>query len=107
MVANLMARQGLHTGSIHQRHPSTEEHAPQEWLLSELALKLDMPSVTLFSWIRRGWVQARKVEQAGGSRWLLWADGAEIERLRARRASPRRGARYVRVEATALSPPSG
>ncbi len=108
MVANLLARQGLHTGSVNQRpHPVDNGRNPQEWPLSELARMLDMPPVTLFSWIRRGWVQARKVEQAGRNRWLLWADDDEIERLRARRAAPRRWARHIRVDAVASQPLSG
>ena len=39
-----------------------------------------MPPVTLFTWIRRGWVTGR--QQANPPRrWILWADEAERERL--------------------------
>lgn len=98
MVSNLLARQGLRSGSAKQRHGADLPHAPNEWLLADLAFELDMPSVTLFSWIRRGWVRARKVDQSGRSFWLIWADSAERERLRARRTAPRRWSRHRRVD---------
>lgn len=98
MVSNLLARQGLRSGSPKQRHTADLPHAPDEWLLADLAFELDMPSVTLFSWIRKGWVRARKVHQSGRTLWLIWADSAECERLRARREAPQRWSRHVRVD---------
>lgn len=102
MVAHLLARQGLHTGSPKQRGHADLALAPGEWPLSDLALALDMPPITLFSWIRKGWVRARQVYQAGRNRWLVWADAQECERLRARRTAPRGWANHQRVDA----PPS-
>ena len=65
-----------------------------EWLLSDLARELSMPSATLHRWRKVGWVQARKLPVAGGH-WALWADAAELKRLarlrglhRARRDQP-------------------
>lgn len=52
-----------------------------EWWLQELAAHLAMPPVTLDHWIRRGWVQARQEAEAP-RRWIVWADAAEVERLR-------------------------
>jgi hypothetical protein len=98
MVATLLIRQGLHSGTPKQRHTAELIRGPQEWLLSDLALELNMPSVTLFSWIRKGWVRARPVEHRGRKLWLVWADGAECERLRARRQGPRRWSRHIRVD---------
>jgi hypothetical protein len=46
-----------------------------------------MPTVTLFTWIRRGWVAAHQQEQPP-HRWILWADPAEVERLRERHQRP-------------------
>jgi DNA invertase Pin-like site-specific DNA recombinase len=51
-----------------------------EWLLSDLARELQMPSATLHSWRKMGWVQARKLPVAGGH-WALWAAGPELKRL--------------------------
>jgi hypothetical protein len=103
MVSSLLARQGLRSGSPKQRHGADLPDAPDEWLLADLAFELDMPSVTLFSWIRKGWVRARKVDQSGRSLWLIWADSAECERLRARRAAAQRWSRHVRVDETLQS----
>jgi DNA invertase Pin-like site-specific DNA recombinase len=51
-----------------------------EWLLTDLARHLGMPSATLHRWRQVGWVQARKLAVPGGH-WALWADAAELERL--------------------------
>ena len=56
---------------------------PQEWWLPELARTLPMPEVTLYTWVRRGWLRAHQQAQPP-HRWILWADGAEVERLRGR-----------------------
>jgi DNA invertase Pin-like site-specific DNA recombinase len=65
-----------------------------EWLLTDLARQLGMPSATLHRWRKVGWVQARKLPVPGGH-WALWADNAEMKRLtrlrrhhRARRDQP-------------------
>jgi len=65
-----------------------------EWLLTDLARHLGMPSGTLHLWRRVGWVHARKLPVPGGH-WALWADAAELKRLarlrrhhRARRDQP-------------------
>ena len=52
-----------------------------EWWLPDLAQALEMPPSTLFSWKRRGKLQARQVSQTD-RRWIIWADEAELERLR-------------------------
>lgn len=98
MVTNLLVRQGLRSGSPQQRHSADVPRDADEWLLADLALKLDMPPVTLFSWIRRDWVQARKVTHGGHALWLIRADSAEVERLRARRHAPRRWNRPQRID---------
>jgi DNA invertase Pin-like site-specific DNA recombinase len=98
MVAHLLARKGLYTGSPKQRASSDLSFAPEEWPLSDLALVLDMPAITLFSWISKGWVRARQVHQAGRIHWLVWADAQECERLRARRTAPRGWARHQRPD---------
>ena len=85
MVANLLAHQGMPAGVSHSRSAPWPERAPHEWSLPELARILEMPSVTLFSWLRKGWLQARQVPRAGLQQWLIWADDAELERLRERR----------------------
>jgi DNA invertase Pin-like site-specific DNA recombinase len=51
-----------------------------EWLLTDLARHLGMPSATLHRWRQVGWVQARKLPVPGGH-WALWADASELKRL--------------------------
>jgi DNA invertase Pin-like site-specific DNA recombinase len=97
MVANLLARQGVSAGSPTRRQAPWVDRQADEWSVRELALELDMPAITLFSWLRKGVLQARRVERGGHRQWLIRADGAEVERLRALRSVPRRWARHVRV----------
>jgi DNA invertase Pin-like site-specific DNA recombinase len=107
MVATLLARQGLHSGSPKQRQTADLPRQPHEWLLNELALELGMPSVTLFSWIQKGWVRARQIEHSARKLWLVWADTPECDRLRARRGEPRRWSRHIRIgDATPSAHPS-
>ncbi len=97
MVATLLARQGVAAGSPTRRQAPWVDRQADEWSLRELALELEMPAVTLFSWLRKGVLQARRVERGGHRQWLIRADAAEIERLGALRSVPRRWARHVRV----------
>ena len=60
---------------------------PQEWWLPELARTLQLPEVTLYNWVRRGWVRAHQLAQPT-RRWILWADATELARLRAQRRRP-------------------
>ena len=54
-----------------------------EWLLSDLARKLEMPQATLHRWIRVGWVPARETTHQG------WAVGHLGRRRRAGPDDPR------------------
>jgi DNA invertase Pin-like site-specific DNA recombinase len=51
------------------------------WWLRDLAQVLSMPTVTLYSWIQAGWVKAHQQEPPR-RQWVIWADDAEIERLK-------------------------
>lgn len=61
-----------------------------QWLLSELAAELDMPWITLYRWLRRGWVRGFKQKEPP-HHWILQADATELCRLRALRRAPKRG----------------
>ncbi len=83
-VQTLMRRLGLGT----RRATSTREAlAEHEWWLPDLALALDMPIVTLYNWVRRGWVKARQQPQPP-RHWIIWADASEFERLKTYRQYP-------------------
>ena len=81
---SLMRRLGL-------RDPRQDSNqiplAKHEWLLRELADALAMPSVTLYDWVRRGWVRARQ-EDTYPRFWIIWADEAELARLKQHRQQP-------------------
>jgi hypothetical protein len=51
-----------------------------EWLLTDLARRLHMPSATVHRWRKVGWVQARKLPVPGGH-WAIRAGLAELKRL--------------------------
>ena len=76
--------------------------AQDEWWFADLARHLNLPSPTLYSWMRRGWVEARQLAGPAG-RWILWADAEELTRLRKLRAAPRTW--YNRPQAADLTVP--
>jgi DNA invertase Pin-like site-specific DNA recombinase len=63
-----------------QRTQRRDGLAADEWWPAEVAGALDLSRSTLHTWIRRGWVCARREEQPP-YRWIIWADAAELERL--------------------------
>lgn len=87
MVRQLLARCGLSNWS--RARPDGGVLGENEWWLSQLALELGMPTITLHTWLRRGWVQGRKLSGGRKGRRIIWADGAERDRLRRLRACPR------------------
>jgi DNA invertase Pin-like site-specific DNA recombinase len=71
-----------------------------EWLLTDLARELHMPSATLHRWRKVGWVQARKLAVPGGH-WAIGATGSELKRLaRLRRYQRTRRDQPIPVELT-------
>lgn len=71
-------------GTTHRRGCSREALLPDEWWLRELAGQLAVSHNSLCYWIEHGLVRARK-ESGGWHRWIVWADAAELGRLRAYR----------------------
>ena len=86
IVQDLMRRLGL--SRRRPRSKGREGLAQHEWWLWELAKEIGgMPEATLYGWLRRGWVKARQQQQEP-RHWIVWADEAELERLRQLRARP-------------------
>jgi hypothetical protein len=54
--------------------------------MSDLARTVGIPTTTLHAWRKRGWPQAHWHAQT--QRWIVWADGADLERLKQRHARP-------------------
>jgi hypothetical protein len=59
-----------------------------EWWLTNFATELSIPAGTLYTWIRKGWIHARRPPGPGG-RWIIWADDDELDRLRRLQDIPR------------------
>jgi hypothetical protein len=81
-VIELMRRLEVHRSRRHRR-PALHVH---EWWLADLEGEVGVVNSTLHQWRKRGWLQARWHAQS--KRWVVWADGAELERLKQRRALP-------------------
>ena len=80
----LIRRLGLGQRKDPKPKETLEQH---EWWLPELADVLSMPAVTLYDWVRRGWVNARQLTTYP-KHWIIWADEAELDRLRTHRQCP-------------------
>src|SRR5262249_800850 len=77
-------RRQLGLGRTHRHGHSREALGPDEWWVSELAERLGVARTSLFYWIEHSVARARK-EPGGLRRWIVWANAAELERLRAYR----------------------
>ena len=60
------------------RGPRPAVGSATELALSQLAAEIDVPLVTLYGWLRRGWLKAHRDRGI----WLVVADDVELERLR-------------------------
>ncbi|HYZ34599.1 MAG TPA: recombinase family protein [Crenalkalicoccus sp.] len=85
MVRGLLRRQGIL--AFQRRSPASRlrQRETTELTIPEAAARLGMPENTLYRWMRRGLVSARKVQVLGHGLWLIRADQAELNRLRQRR----------------------
>ena len=84
-VLELMRRLGLH-----QRRPkgyNKEPLAEGEWWIPELARQIGMPDSTVYGWLQQGWIKGHKQENSP-YRWIVYANEAEIERLKQVRQLP-------------------
>jgi len=86
MVQRLLSRQ-IRTRA-HAQALETCPQADDEWWLSDLSRQLHIPQPTLYLWVRKGLVHARKLPGVQGA-WILWADAEELDRLRRLHNSPR------------------
>jgi len=73
-----------------RRQPQRTRLRRHEWRLADLAVELSMPTISLYAWLCRGWVQGRQLDEPHRP-WVLFADDKELARLRALRAAPKRG----------------
>ncbi|WP_018638028.1 recombinase family protein [Parafrankia elaeagni] len=81
-IQHLVRRLGLRPGLDDNRRTDQGSLGPDQWWLTALARQIGMPAATLYTWIRRGWATGRQ-DSRPPYRWIITADQAEIERLRA------------------------
>jgi hypothetical protein len=81
-IQQLVRRLGLRPGLDHDQRTDQGSLGPGQWWLAALAREIGMPPATLFGWLRRGWVAGRQ-DTRPPYRWIITADTAEVERLRA------------------------
>jgi DNA invertase Pin-like site-specific DNA recombinase len=81
-IQHLIRRLGLRPGLDHDHRTGRGSLRPGQWWLAALAREIGMPVATLFGWLKRGWVSGWQDTQAP-YRWIITADQAEVERLRA------------------------
>ena len=79
ILAGLLSKRGR-TGPRSRAAEQAGVRNEHEWLLTDLARKLEMPQATLHRWVRVGWVHARKLLTPGGH-WVIWADADELDRM--------------------------
>src|SRR5215813_6051857 len=84
-VRSILVRQGLRTP---RRRTRTVSRRPHEWTILELAHELQMPHQTLYAWVYKGHLKARRTTRTRHPLWLVQADPAELARLRALRPIP-------------------
>ena len=98
IVHALLRRRGL-IGDERDHH---ELLGRDEWWLTDLARELQMSAGTLRKWSVRGWVHCRKTPLQGFR--VLWANEAEVKRLKKLLAESRRGVQGYTTELTTPAP---
>jgi hypothetical protein len=74
-----LVRAMLHRyGTVPRGPKPPPRDAENAWWLADLARELKMPVVTVYGWVSRGLVQARRLD----GQWVVIADEAELRRLR-------------------------
>ena len=81
-IQHLIRRLGLRPGLDHDHRTDQGSLGPGQWWLATLAREIGMPAATLFGWLKRGWITGRQ-DTRPPYRWIITADQAEVERLRA------------------------
>lgn len=91
MVRRILARPDVQQLVERTRLTDGVPKGTQEWTTDELAELLGMPRVSLYVWLKKGILTARRTRYRHRSVWLIWADEAELVRLRALREHPHYG----------------
>jgi DNA invertase Pin-like site-specific DNA recombinase len=82
MVRQLLHRIGISVAPHRGWVTRLKQREPGELTIGELVARLGIPYSTIYTWIQRGVVTARKVPVLSHSLWLIRVDEAEFSRLR-------------------------
>jgi len=97
IVSSLLASNGEKSRIKPRSHQVTR--LENEWTVQELSKQVNIPEPTLFSWVKKGNLKARKTTEAShGGIWLITADAEEIKRLKALKDQPKEWVYRSRVK---------
>jgi Recombinase/Recombinase zinc beta ribbon domain len=85
MVHHLLIRAGAIEPKYRRRKPQIARQ-PDEWTIRELAEQIGVPEPTLYTWVQKGRLRSRAVNDSRTK--LVHADAAAIAELKAIRATP-------------------
>jgi DNA invertase Pin-like site-specific DNA recombinase len=85
MVHHLLIRAGAIEPKYRRRKPQIARR-PDEWTIRELAEQIGVPEPTLYTWVQKGRLRSRAVNDSRTK--LVHADAAAIAELKAIRATP-------------------
>jgi DNA invertase Pin-like site-specific DNA recombinase len=96
-VGTLLARKGL---ASNKKKPADKvQRKKDEYTMTELSQKLNIPTPTLYQWMKKGQLTARRDTQVFHKGiWLIQADKEEIKRLQDLREQPKQWIYHSRVE---------
>ncbi len=84
-VLNILNKHGIRSNAK-GRPAVLLDLKPGEWSVPGLSAELGMPTASIYNWIYRGWIKARR--GPGGRNWIILADEQQLGELRERRNRP-------------------
>ncbi len=84
-VRNIIDKHGIRENAK-GRPAVLTDLGPGEWSVPGLSAELGMPTASIYNWIYRGWITARR--GPGGRNWIIPADEEQMRELRERRSRP-------------------
>jgi len=84
-VLNIINKHGIRENAKGRPAVLTDLN-PGEWAVPDLSAELGMPTASIYNWIYRGWITARR--GPGGRNWIILADEEQLHELRERRNRP-------------------
>jgi DNA invertase Pin-like site-specific DNA recombinase len=97
MVHSLLSRSNVDSNKTTRSQQANRQ--PNEWTFRELSQKTNTPEPTLYRWMQKGILNARRdTNTSHGGIWLITADETEIARLRSLKHQPKQWIYHSRVK---------